>query len=191
MDQHAKAKQFIREHFYFSKETAHLHMAKDYKHYPKDKQMDRLSELFIEGRYYKLNEILWLYHRDTIEHSICTVPWRDLDDRTRLIDMPKELNKLLYEHQQWKNNEKYKQFQNPEHIYPNRKSWKALLQYNKTKFYLGTYKHESDAMDAVYNKRLEILQAELPKYTHNIFCNVDEAGFRGLVRLPATNEVIL
>jgi hypothetical protein len=191
MDRHVKAKQFIMEHFYFNKKTAHLHMSKDYKRYVKDQEIDRLSELFIEGKYYTLNEIMWLYHRDTIQHSICTIPWCDLDDRTRLIDMPKELNKLLYEHQQWKNNEKYKQFQNPEHIYPNRKSWKALLQYNNKKFYLGTYKSEYDAMDAVYVKRLEILKAELPKYTHNIFCDVDEAGFRGFVQLPAINEVIL
>lgn len=181
---HEKARQIIREMFYFNKDTAHLHFKKSFKHYKQDYEVRGHLNLFIAGRYYTDNEILWLYHRDTIQHSICTVPWMQGDDRTRLIDMPKSLNRLLYQHA-------YKEQCAQSHIYYYNARWKALLQYNGKQTYLGTFEREKDAFNTIYNKRLEILKQELPKYTETIFCNVEEAGRKGPFYLPPAKEVKL
>jgi hypothetical protein len=188
---HEKAKKIIMEHFIFNKETARLHCIKQYKYYGVGHKFDHRFSLFIAGKYYNENEIMWLYHRDTIQHSICTIPWYNGDDRTRLIDMPKALNKLLFEHASWLEAVKYGHYFESTHVKVNKKSCKVVFSYNGTQEYLGTFKYGIDAFEILNKKRLEILKQELPKYTHNIFCNVEEAGRKGPFYLPPANEVIL
>jgi hypothetical protein len=189
---HELAKKFIMEYITFNKQSLKMEWIKEYKEYKTGEKIR--SKTYIKNRYYTYDEIMWLYHRETINHSICNLPgtFYDGDDRTRLIDIPKPLFKLLRDQM------KYLDAINMKWEPPTPDSFKylktkivAVFSYDGKQEYLGSFKYfeEKKALELLANKRKEILRSELAKYTSSIFCPTSGPHYCPAYKLPSETEV--